>query len=287
MVVGGGWARDQRQGEAGWPARGGCPFDGDARRRLLSLPLCLVGTPLLRPTNNPQAPNYFTPNASRNDLSSALSVSLRRPNKLPFHPSRGTPPPAPDARATPPPAEPTVLYVEVPIDRARPDPDNEDDEPRDGADSLDLDAWAAAINEASSDSGDDLAPPSSESSSPFRPPRRLELDPPPWWSRLPLLFLPPPLLPPAPLPFLFPPSSPKSCWFLRLVFGSTHLGLFVRFHSSRSTSNGFERPWTSRLGPIPCDLHVSDRKHGVFLSLITPHRRSRSMGSAVAREPHR
>lgn len=125
-----------------------------------------------------QPPNsYFTPSASLKLLSSPLKLSLLLPYRLPFQPSLGippinVPPPIPPnvARGPPP-----VLNDEGTAERGLLLNENDefdgDDEEGRGADSLALEALAAATRLLSSDSGDPLPPnPSYESSSPPPPP---------------------------------------------------------------------------------------------------------------------
>lgn len=142
-------------------------------------------------------------------------------------------------------------------------------------------AWAAAMSDASSDTG------------------VIVVDWPPSWafgplSIISLLFFfpdppPPPFfLSPARWPFVVavsladaadgsPPCS-RSRRSLTACAFSAKCGLWIAFHSAKRTSKGFGLPTTSRLCPTGWDLHVSARGQGTPFWLITPQCRPRSRG---------
>lgn len=142
-------------------------------------------------------------------------------------------------------------------------------------------AWAAAMSDASSDTG------------------VIVVDWPSWPAVVPLSIIslrfffppdpPPPFfLSPARWPFVVavsladaaegsPPCS-RSRRSLTACAFSAKWGLWIAFHSASNTSKGFGRPTTSRLCPTGWDLHVSARGQGTPFWLITPQCRPRSRG---------
>lgn len=81
------------------------------------------------------------------------------------------------------------------------------------------------------------------------------------------------MLPP---PSLFPSCS--CCCLSRSAF-CFNLRSFRFWNSMSKVSNAFVLPGTALFAPTPCVLHVREREHATFLSVITPHCSSRSIGA--------